>query len=91
MAVVSVVVLNCVALDLILEEGEEEVPEVVGLVSVGGVTVTPVTWSSTAITVQVPVGAPIGNADVVVTSGALSSQPAYFLVTQTFGCTLPLD
>jgi len=66
-------------------------PQVVGLVSVGGVTVTPVTWSSTAITVQVPVGAPIGNADVVVTSGALSSQPAYFLVTQTFGCTLPLD
>jgi hypothetical protein len=66
-------------------------PQAVGLVSVGGVTVTSVTWSSTAITVQVPVGAPIGNADVVVTSGVLSSQPAYFLVTQTFGCTLPLD
>ena len=50
-------------------------------VTIGGVSVTPTSWSDTAITIPVPTSLPAGNANVVVTVNSLASNAAPFIVT----------
>jgi hypothetical protein len=63
-------------------------------VTVGGTNAPIIAWTSTtSITVQIPVGAALGNADVIVLAGPgpvyTPSDPAPFNVTDIFGCKLP--
>lgn len=62
-------------------------------VSFGGWNVPIISSTATAITLQVPVGAALGNADVVVTVGPgpifTTTNAVPFNVTLTFGCALP--
>jgi hypothetical protein len=50
-------------------------------ITIGGVSVTPTTFSDTAIAVSVPPNVPAGNADVVVTINGVGSSTATFLLT----------
>jgi len=49
-------------------------------VTIGGVSVTPTSWSDTAITIPVPTNLPAGNANVVVTVNSLASNSFSFTV-----------
>jgi len=50
-------------------------------ITIGGISVTPITFSDTAIAVSVPPDVPAGNASVVVTINGVGSSTATFLLT----------